>query len=281
LEEQSENTLDLHKKIASQSTEIEELRARLYTDDPQGVQPDVQQSKELQSLRAQLTEKTTAYNALQHQLAEVTSKQATTPAQPDNSQQLQSRVAKLQSELAARDQELQRLQADTQGFAALKQQHQAQQNERIAQRAAATELKASAKAPAASPAANASSSSSKPRVFVRPESRPTTESMAEVPGMGITGSVSYTRDGYRIKHLDGRDNLSLLPGISGRAEAELNKHGVSDFEQIVLWGKREVMHFAERSGIAPAQAESYDWPKLAGEILKGTYRRAEYLESDS
>ena len=40
------------------------------------------------------------------------------------------------------------------------------------------------------------------------------------------------------------------------------------------------MHFAERSGITVAKAESYNWPKLAREILQGTYRRAEFMESD-
>ncbi len=228
LEERSESTLELHKKIAAQSTEIEELRARLYQGEATETPSDAAGKNEVQALRAQLAEKSTAYDTLNKQLQQVNSKfQASQPKQ-----------------------------------------------------AAATA--ASTPSPAKDQVVANGNSSTKPRVFVRPDqSQATTDALAGVSSMNTQKRVAYTRDGYRIKHTDGRDNLGLLPGISKRTELELNKHGVSDFEQITLWGKREVLHFAERSGIAPSQAESYDWPKLAGEILRGTYRRDEYLESDS
>jgi chromosome segregation ATPase len=273
LEEQAENTLVLHKKIAAQSTEIEELRARLYQGD---TITDSSGSVELASMRTQLEQKTAAYETLKQQLADVRGQQ-TRQAAVDNSAELKDRVTQLQSQLNERDKDIQRLKNESRGLSELKAQHEQLQSRLKSQQVQAQR----APQKSAETVSASSRSETKPRVFVRADNPASTESLTGVSAAaGVQRKVAYTRDGYRIKHADGRDNLALLPGISGRAELELNKHGVTEFEQIVLWGNREVLHFAERSGIASSEAEGYNWPKLAREILQGTYRRAEYLESD-
>ncbi len=301
LEEQSENTLTLHKKIAAQSTEIEDLRARLY----QGEEP-ADRADEIKSLKSQLQQQTTSIQTLKQQLNE--SQKAASDARArvsggkqveNDSSALKQQIAQLQNQLTTRNTEVQKLQSDSQAFAKLQSQHQQLQQEYDKTRAqvnkaqstsTSTTKETPATAPAtrqtttATKAANTSGAvaSSKPRVFLRPDNKQTsTESLTGVAGnYQARSKATYTKDGYRIKRSDGHDDLTLLPGIGSRAEQELNKHGVTEFEQIALWGNREVLHFAERSGITTARAESYNWPKLASEILQGTYRKAEFMESD-
>lgn len=211
LEEQAENTLQLHKKIASQSTEIEGLRASLYQNENTA----------------------TAGNR-------------STIASPDNDDRALNSFSAGQATSTA-------INADN--------------GKKVNGTATATA---------------AATSKSKPRVFVRPD---TTISNAEA----LTGSkaydtgpaptrAAYTRDGYKLQRPDGKDDLTLLPGISSRIQQELNKSGVTDFEQISLWDKREIAHFSERAGVATGDAEGYDWPKLARQILAGSYRRSAFME---
>jgi chromosome segregation ATPase len=299
LEEQSENTLTLHKKIAAQSTEIEDLRARLY----QGEEP-ADRAEEITSLKSQLQQQNGTIQTLTQQLndsqkiardarAEVSS----VTQSSSNDSALKDQISQLQNQLNSRNAEVRKLQQDSQAYARLQTQHQQLQREHESTKAqvqsAKSQVAARQQAPSATTQANTGQTntaqaktgtvaSSKPRVFLRPDNKPaSTESLTGVAGnYQARGKATYTRDGYRIKRMDGHDDLTLLPGIGRKAEQELNKHGVTEFEQIALWGNREVMHFAERSGITVAKAESYNWPKLAREILQGTYRRAEFMESD-
>ncbi len=293
LEEQAENTLTLHKKIAEQSTEIEDLRARLY----QGEEP-ADRAQEVASLKSRLQQQTSAVESLKSQLLNVEKQQAQqvhATAQADTAQTskesmaLKQQLSQLQNQLNARNTEVQKLQRDSQAYVQLQTRHQQLQEKHtkaLAQQAATTSQTARTQPATAQPTSaavqtgNGNVAASKPRVFLRPDSKQAgTESLTGVQGsLETTGKALYTRDGYRIKHMDGRDNLTLLPGIDTKAEQELNKHGVSDFEQIALWGNREVLHFAERSGITSSKAEGYNWPKLAKQILQGTYRRAEFME---
>jgi chromosome segregation ATPase/predicted flap endonuclease-1-like 5' DNA nuclease len=97
LEDQAENTLQLHKKIATQSTEIESLRADLHLTRSKVQQPALQadHSHEIVQLKQQLS----AY-------------QNNATSSDQDSRQLQSEVDRLQRTLAQRDAELQQARAD-------------------------------------------------------------------------------------------------------------------------------------------------------------------------
>ena len=287
LEEQSENTLSLHKKIAAQSTEIEDLRARLY----QGEEPS-DRADEINALQSQMRQKNSTIQTLKQQLSDSqkVARAARTEAAnvtQSNDNNLKDQISQLHNQLNSRNAEMQKLQQDSQAYTKLQTKHQQLQREHETTKAQVQSAKAqgAARQPVPESTAQAKTgtmASSKPRVFLRPDNKPaSTESLTGVAGNYQSNSkATYTRDGYRIKRLDGHDDLTLLPGIGSKAEQELNKHGVTEFEQIALWGNREVMHFAERSGITVAKAEGYNWPKLAREILQGSYRRAEFMEND-
>gem|GEM_PF-4693944 len=115
--------------------------------------------------------------------------------------------------------------------------------------------------------------SSKPRVFVRPDAD--TEA--------LTGATGYqtqqqrprqTADGYRIQNPDGTDDLSLLPGVNYKIAGALSKYGITTFEQVASWGDREIAHYAERVGLPVQSARQYNWSMAAKSILNGTYIKA-------
>lgn len=236
LEEQAENTLTLHKKIASQSTEIEKLRASLYENE--GTASSSKQSANQPDNQTVL--------ALKAQV-----------------QQQANETASIRNQLAAAQQSL--AQSKLQQVAPVTDQSKQAKN---------------SKTPTANSQNEAQTTSAKPRVFVRQDNN-STEALTGVSSLETTGRANYTRDGYKLQRTNGQDNLALLPGIDAKAERELNNNGVTDFEQIALWGKREISHFSDRAGLTTTEAESYDWPKLAREILAGSYRRSDYKEKDN
>jgi len=118
--------------------------------------------------------------------------------------------------------------------------------------------------------------STKPRVFVRPD----TETLAGV-SVGATGGPAgnmstnrpaTTLDGKRIARADGSDDLSILPGVTQTIAGAFARNNVSEFEQIAQWSEREVAHYAERCGVSVQRAKKYNWPKAAKQILSGNYR---------
>lgn len=308
LEEQAENTLTLHKKIAAQSTEIEDLRASLYANEGNtaGIASQSQtENQALLDLKTQLQQQSNETASIRNQLA--VAQQSLAQAQvkikqpapaTDKSMQtadLKLQVAKLQSELEGRNTDIQRLQKQNSSLQDSQTQvdqlrRQIDQRERELSNARQQQSTTAPATPTTQKAtANSKSSTTpraaatKPRVFVRQEDKGVnaTESLTGVTSLNTTGRAAYTRDGYRLQRTDGSDNLTLLPGIDAKAERELNNNGVTDFEQISLWGRREIAHFSDRVGVAAAEADSYDWPKLAREIIAGSYRHADYKEKDN
>ena len=281
LEQQAENTLTLHKKIAAQSTEIEELRASMYRGDT--VDSANATSKEIEHLKAQLEKQSSETNRLTQQLSTGNTEQS------KQSADLKLQVAKLQSEVEQRNTDIQRLQKQNNSLsettneltrlkAQLQQRDQKTTSTQPQSEAAANQKHAKT---ASEETTDNRTAAAKPRVFVRQNSdSKVTESLTGVAA-NTSGRAAYTRDGYKLKHTNGSDNLALLPGISARAEKELNANGVAEFEQIALWSSREISHFAERAGVSAAEAERYNWPALARQILDGTFRKSEFEHTDN
>lgn len=277
LEEQAENTLSLHKKIAAQSTEIEELRASMYRGD--NVESTNATSQEITHLKAQLEKQSSETDRLTQKLATGTGDQSKQTAE------LKLQLARLQSEAEQRNADIQRLQKQNSSLSETSndltqlkrqlEQRDKELNSTRQQQSGEAAIQSTNQQPADNRTAAA-----KPRVFVRQNSDSgVTESLTGVAA-NSTGRAAYTRDGYKLKHSNGNDNLALLPGISARAEKELNTNGVAEFEQIALWSSREISHFAERAGVSAAEAERYNWPALARQILDGTYRKSEFEQTD-
>ncbi len=264
LEEQAENTLTLHKKIATQSTEIEDLRAQLYQQNDSS--PPVQaamttpDSSELRSLQSQLQSQKDESLMLQQQLDQ--SNQRIAISEKETS----SRATELQARNEALETELRKIQSDL--------QRAGPGNTRSDRQVRTSSVDTSA---------TANNSATKPRVFVRQDSTAdlvagTSTAAPEAPASTKSGSLKtgralYTRDGYKLKLPDGSDDLTLLPGIEPTAAQALKRNGVADFEQITLWTRREVVHYADRCGIPAGKAESYDWPNVARLIIQGSYRK--------
>ena len=282
LEEQAENTLTLHKKIAAQSTEIEELRASMYRGDTGDATKAT--SKEIEHLKAELKKQNSETSRLTQLLSTGTGEQS------KQSADLKLQVARLQSEVEQRNIDIQLLQKQNStlsetGDEITRLKRQLEQRDRELN-SARQQQSAPTKNQSTRQAANQDSSQSKttatkPRVFVRQDNgSKATEALTGVAA-NPTVRATYTRDGYKLKHTNGNDNLALLPGISARAEKELNANGVAEFEQIALWSGREISHFAERAGVSAAEAERYNWPALARQILDGTFRKSEFEHTDN
>ncbi len=94
----------------------------------------------------------------------------------------------------------------------------------------------------------------KPRVFARQSDTFLSDSI------GLSGNT--TSNG---------DDLTLLPGVDQGIATLLNQAGITEFQQIALWSKREISHYAEKVGLNPAQADNHEWPTVARQILDGSY----------
>ncbi len=251
LEEQAESTLVLHKKIASQSAEIEELQATLYQSNSI--------DNKTRPAQSDTTDRSVKLNALEKQLADKDAELQRVKSQAVGLQQLQTQNEELKRAVNARNRELQQTRLELAGIAAT----------------AGTDNRASTTNKGDALTA-AQVSKAKPRVFVRPDS----------PATGnLTGTDSvhqrraqYTRDGYKLTDADGRDDLTLLPGIDKSKAVVLQQAGITEFEKIALWGQREVVHFADRLNVSSKQADSYNWPHCARQMLDGSFRRDTRLE---
>ncbi len=282
LEEQAENTLQLHKKIAAQSTEIEDLRASLYQNDAAPVSATSavdSNSQALAALKTQLQQQNNETATLRNKLVQtqqslsVAEEKLRQPA----SHELQLQQEQLKRQIEQRDWELKNVR---------KQLAEVTRSNATPTESKATRVTGNSPRPATPAGAakdNATKSATKPRVFVRQKSTVSdTEALTGATAYNTSATrAAYTRDGYKIQRLDGGDDLTLLPGINARAQQELNNNGVSDFEQIALWGKREIAHFSERAGISIRDAENYNWPKLASQILEGNFRKSSFKEKDN
>ncbi len=85
-------------------------------------------------------------------------------------------------------------------------------------------------------------------------------------------SDNFLRDsiGYGLHSAGEGDDLTLLPGVDQRVEALLNQAGITEFQQIALWSKREISHYAEKVGLNPDNEDNHEWPTVARQILDGS-----------
>ncbi|OED39467.1 hypothetical protein AB833_15290 [Chromatiales bacterium (ex Bugula neritina AB1)] len=261
LEEQAENTLVLHKKIASQSTEIEELRASLYevqhnnsvTTSTGAPAANSSVDERLLQLQQQLNVKEIDLQRLKNQA--------------EGAKELQSQNEELKRAITARNRELQQTRLELASVAATTGRDTATTN---------TDASDAGAAASAHTEVSTRAAKTKPRVFVRPGA-----TASELAGTELIkpSRAQYTRDGYKLTSADGTDDLTLLPGIDKNSAYALSQNGIAEFEQIALWERREVAHFAERANVPAALAESYDWPGCARQILNGSYRRDKKMET--
>ena len=260
LENQAENTLQLHKKIASQSTDIESLRAELHSArNTANAQNNAQHSATAQIDQiAQLKKHISSIDSDSRSMAK-------------EKQQLQVEIEQMRSALAERDNELETArsgasQSTANQISTRKPRVFVRHDEQS--ESASSVSTDNAKAGFTNPA-TASASAENLAGTQMPAQMP-----AQRPASAETNTrrALYTRDGYRLKRTDGLDDLALLPGLSLDQADTLRKNKVSEFEQVALWSQREVAHFADHLGLTAAQAEGMQWPNAAKEILAGRYR---------
>jgi len=274
LEEQAESTLQLHKKIANQSTDIEALRAELHSTRNQ-VEHEASSSlpdyiAEVAQLKKQISMNENNFQSINTE-----------------KQQLQSEINRLQSSLTQRDAELNKIRSGATASPATANaavQTRAQSTEKpnsadkprlFVRHGENPESVVSAQVETAKPGAatyrNDAASASTTAANLAGTQMPAQQSASRA-GSTIQRRALYTRDGYRLKRTDGLDDLALLPGLNLDLADTLRKNDVKEFEQVALWTQREVAHFADRLDIGTTQADALQWPEAAQEILAGRFR---------
>ena len=254
LEDQAENTLQLHKKIATQSTEIESLRADLHlTRNQIQTTASVDHSHEIAKLKASLAARD----------AELTRALATNSAAQPESQSFKrvvsTRVTRQTSDKST-----------TSDKPRLFVPH-GEKPDSIASPVRGAKTATSDNKTSVSPTANAEN--------LAGTQMPSGPALS-VESKTATRRALYTGDGYRLKRPDGLDDLALLPGCSNDLADSLRKNDVREFEQVALWTQREVAHFADRLDMGAAKAKASQWPQAAKEILAGRYRVDAHREAE-
>ncbi len=256
LEEQAENTLQLHKKIATQSTEIESLRADLHLSRSQTqATPSADYSQEIAQLRTSLAQKDA-------ELRNVRASNTSTTDRRNTTRTVNTRVTTAQSADKPTTSDKPRL------FV-----RHGENTDAIAASAQVAETRVTRTSAAAATA------SAENLAGTQMPAKPTNKASNAASG-GSPQRALYTGDGYRLKRPDGIDDLALLPGFNNDLADALRKNDVREFEQVALWTQREVKHFADRLGISGAKAESLQWPHAAKEILAGRYRVDTHREAE-
>lgn len=286
----SQNMAKLERTLTAKDTEIARLTARLTESDlqppPQQISTAAQQdSTELgatiQALKLQVAEKDRQANEIQNRFAQLQlefSQHKQRTAEPTaapqlaelqtRSKSLEDDVTRWQQRALTAEQNLKQTEKSTQAHRQSNAQLQQYQNKLTAAEQQIQKLEsenrdmqttiASAQAAAAkTAAARPAQSQTKPRVFVQ-------QSATSLPD-----SIGYeTPTAHNASLSAGRDNLTILPGIDRDIENRLNRAGVSEFQQIALWSKREIVHYAERVGLTPTDENTHKWPAAARQVLE-------------
>ena len=259
LEDQAENTLQLHKKIATQSTEIESLRADLHlTRNQIQTATSVDHSQEIARLKASLAARDAELNRA------LATNAAQQPEGQNSRRVVSTRVTRQQSTAASTTPEKPRLFVP-----------HGEKPDSIA-----SPVQGAVQGAMNTSTGNKTTTSATANAENLAGTQMPAQPSTSADRTTATRRALYTGDGYRLKRPDGLDDLALLPGFSNDLADSLRKNDVREFEQVALWTQREVAHYADRLGISAAKAEALQWPNAAREILAGRYRVDAYREAE-